>query len=100
MGNKVADRSSNEADFLCILLYLPWRLWKRVVTVAVKRNTTSRRVFRRQGVLEFKRHRFPLTGSRWDKRWLIGRRTKPTFCEFPVFSVAVMEKCCDARREG
>jgi hypothetical protein len=35
-----------------------------------------------------------------DIRWLIGRRTKPTFCVFAVFSVAVMEKCCDARREG
>jgi hypothetical protein len=41
-------------------------------------------------------HRLPLTGSRWDIRWLIGRRTKPTFCVFPVFSVAVMEKCFDA----
>jgi hypothetical protein len=49
MGHKVADRSSNEADFLCILLYLPWRLWKRVVTVAVKGNTISGRVFRRHG---------------------------------------------------
>jgi hypothetical protein len=36
----------------------------------------------------------PLTASRWDFRWVIGRRTKPTFCVFPVFSVAVMEKCC------
>jgi hypothetical protein len=27
---------------------------------------------------------------------MIGRRTKPTFCIFFVFSVAVMEKCCDA----
>jgi hypothetical protein len=27
---------------------------------------------------------------------MIGRRTKPTFYGFPVFSVAVMEKCCDA----
>jgi hypothetical protein len=70
------------------------------VTVAVKRDTFFGRVFRRQGLPEFKRHRLPLTGSRWDKRWLIGRRTKPTFCVFPVFSVAVMEKCCDARREG
>jgi hypothetical protein len=26
---------------------------------------------------------------------VVGRRTKPTFCEFPVFCVAVMEKCCD-----
>jgi hypothetical protein len=40
-------------------------------------------------------HRLPLTGSRWDLRWVIGRRTKPTFSELPVFSVAVMGKCCD-----
>jgi hypothetical protein len=33
----------------------------------------------------FQRHRLPLTGSRCDIRWLIGRRTKPTFCVFPVF---------------
>jgi hypothetical protein len=82
MGHTVADRSSNEADFLCILLYLAWRLWKRLVTVAVKGITISGHVFRRQGVPEFKRHRLPLTGSRWDKRWLIGRRTKPTSCVF------------------
>jgi nitrate reductase NapE component len=25
---------------------------------------------------------------------------KPTFCVFPVFSVAVMEKCCDACGDG
>jgi hypothetical protein len=96
----MADRSSNEADFLCILLYLAWRLWKSVVTLAVTGNTIYGRFHFFQRVPEFKRHRMPLTGSRWDIRWLIGRRTKPTFCVFPVFSVAVMEKCCDARREG
>jgi hypothetical protein len=100
MGHKMADRSSNEADFLCILLYLAWRLWKSVVTVAVKCNTISGRDFRRHVVPEFERHRLPLTGSRWVKRWLIGRRTNPTFYVIFVFSVAVMEKCCDARREG
>jgi hypothetical protein len=100
MGHKMADRSSNEADFLCILLYLAWRLWKSVVTLAVKGNTNSGRSFLFQRVPEFERHRLPLTGSRWDIRWLIGRRTKPTFCVFPVLSVAVMEKCCDACREG
>jgi hypothetical protein len=78
----MADRSSNEADFLCILLYLAWRLWKSVVTLAVTGNTISGRVFRHQRVPEFQRHRLPLTGSRWDIRWLIGRRTKPTFCVF------------------
>jgi hypothetical protein len=46
MGHTVADRSSNEADFLCILLYLAWRLWKGVVTLAVTGNTISGRVFR------------------------------------------------------
>jgi hypothetical protein len=52
------------------------------VTLVVTGNTISGRVFRRQRVPEFERHRLPLTGSRWDKRWLIGRRTKPTFCVF------------------
>jgi hypothetical protein len=99
MALKIADRSSNEADFLCILLYLAWRFWKSVVTLAVTGNTIYGRLFFFQRVPEFERHRLPLTGSRWDIRWLIGRRTKPTFCVFPVFSVAVMEKCCDARRE-
>jgi hypothetical protein len=93
MGHTVADRSSNEADFLCILLYLAWRLRKRVVTVAVKGNTTSGRDSLFQRVPEFEGQRLPLTGCRWDIRWLIGRRTKPTFCVIPVISVAVMEKC-------
>jgi hypothetical protein len=42
----------------------------------------------------------PLTASRWDIRWVIGRRTMPTFCVFPVISVAVMDKCCDACGNG
>jgi hypothetical protein len=45
MGHKMADRSSNEADFLCILLYLAWRLWKSVVTLAVTVNTIYGRHF-------------------------------------------------------
>jgi hypothetical protein len=81
-------------------LYLAWRLWKSVVTLAVTGNTISGRVFRRQRVPVFQRHRLPLTGSRWDIRWLSSRGTKPTFCVFPVFSVAVMEKCCDACGDG
>jgi hypothetical protein len=70
------------------------------VTLAVTRITISGRVFRRQRVPVFQRHRLTLTGSRWDIRWLIGRRTKPTLCVFPVFSVAVMEKSCDACGDG
>jgi hypothetical protein len=100
MGHKMADRSSNEADFLCILLYLAWRLWKSVVTLAVTGNTLSGQVFLFQRVPEFKGHRLPLTGSRCDIRTLIGRRTNPTFCVIFVFSVAVMEKCSDACFHG
>jgi hypothetical protein len=96
LGQTMADRSSNEADFLCILLYLAWRLWKSVVTLAVTGNTIYGRFHFFQRVPEFKRHRMPLTGSRWDIRWLIGRRTKPTFCVFSVLDEAFTEKCCDA----
>jgi hypothetical protein len=82
--------------FSVYFLYLAWRLWKSVVTLAVTGNTICGMDFRRQRVPVFQRHRLPLTGSRWDIRWLIGRGTKPNFCVFPVFSVAVKEKCCDA----
>jgi hypothetical protein len=77
-------------------LYLAWRLWKSVVTLAVNRNSIQSRVFRRQRILVFQRQRLPLTGSRWHLRWVIGRRTKPTFCVSPVFSMAVMAKCCNS----
>jgi hypothetical protein len=66
IGQTVADRSSNEADFLCILLYLAWRLWKSVVTLAVKGNTICGQIFLSQKVPEFEWHRLPLTGSRSD----------------------------------
>jgi hypothetical protein len=56
MGPTVDDRSSNEADFLCILPYLARRLWKRAVTLAVSDNTTSGLPFWRQRVPEIKRH--------------------------------------------
>jgi hypothetical protein len=41
----MADRSSNEADFLCILLYLAWRLCKSVVTLVFTVITISGRIF-------------------------------------------------------
>jgi hypothetical protein len=70
------------------------------VTLAATLNTIFGRVFRRHKVLAFLGHRLPLTGSRWQIPWLIGRRTKPICCVFPVFSVVVMEKCCDACGDG
>jgi hypothetical protein len=45
IGHTVADRSSNEADFLCVSLYLACRLWQSVVTLAVTDNTVRRSGF-------------------------------------------------------
>jgi hypothetical protein len=100
MGHTVADRSSNEADFLCILLYLAWRLWKSVVTLAVTGNTISGRVFRRQRVPEFMGIdcRWPEVDGTYDG-WSVVERSRLSVY-FAVFSVAVMEKCCDACRDG
>jgi hypothetical protein len=76
------------------------------VTLAVTESSTSGRVLwlQRMQVIHrvpvSQRHRLPLTASRWDIRWLIGRRTKPTicvfFCVFPVISMWVLAKCCAA----
>jgi hypothetical protein len=66
------------------------------VTLVVKGSIISGIVIWRHRVPEFKGHRLPLTASRWDIRWLIGRRTKPSFSVFSVLYVEVMEKCCDA----
>jgi hypothetical protein len=71
-----------------------------VLTLAVKGSVISGIVFWTHRMPEFKKHRLPLIGSRCNIRWLIGRRTKPTFCVFFEFSVVVMEKGCDVRREG
>jgi hypothetical protein len=56
------------------------------VTLAVTGNTIAGQVFRLYRVPVFQRHRLPLTGNRWDIRWLSSRRTKATFCVFPVFA--------------
>jgi hypothetical protein len=39
-------------------------------------------------------------GSRLNIRLVSYSGKTPTFCVFPVFSVAVMEKCCDACGDG
>jgi hypothetical protein len=66
------------------------------LTLAVTETTYSGKVSLRRKMTVFERHRLPLTVSRWDIRWLIGRRTKPTSCVFLVFSKAFMEKCFEA----
>jgi hypothetical protein len=66
------------------------------VALAVIVDTVCGRVLQRQSMLVFEYHRFTLTGCRLDKRRLSGRGRTTTFCVFPVFSVAVKEKSCDA----
>ena len=63
-------------------------------------NTISGGDGRRQCVPVFDWHRLPLTGSRLDLFWVSGGGMKPTLCVFGVFSVAVVEKCCDACGDG
>jgi hypothetical protein len=70
------------------------------VTLATTVRTISDRVFRRNRVSDFPGHRLPLTGSRWDIRRLIDRRTKPTSCVLQVCSVAAKAKSCDACGDG
>jgi hypothetical protein len=70
------------------------------VTRAVTWNTISGRDFRRCRLAVCHWHRMPLTGSRCDIRVKSYCGMTPTFCVFPVSSVAVMEKCCDACGDG
>jgi hypothetical protein len=51
--------------FLCLAL----RLWQSILRHAVRGNSLSGRIVRRQRVPVFERHRLPSTGSRWDIRW-------------------------------
>jgi hypothetical protein len=76
--------------------YLAWRLWKKVVALAVILDTVSGRVLRRQSMPVFEWHRLTFIGCRLDKRRLSGRGRTTIFCVFPVFSVAVIEKSCGA----
>jgi hypothetical protein len=70
------------------------------VTFAVTEKTSSGRVVWRQTMPIFWEHRLSFTGNRWDIRRLSARVKTPTLCVFPVFSVAVMEECCDACGDG
>jgi hypothetical protein len=50
------------------IVYLAWRLWQSVLRLAVRGNSISGRVVRRQRVPVFEEHRLPSTASRWDIR--------------------------------
>jgi hypothetical protein len=89
-----------ERHRLCVYFLYLHGGYGKVLTLSVTRKATSSLVVRGRRSLLSQVHRLPLTGSRWDIRWLSGRGRTPTLCLFRVFSVAVMEKCCDARGDG
>jgi hypothetical protein len=66
------------------------------VTLAVTGNNIYGRLCRRWRVTVFQWRRLALTRSQRNLRLVSYSGKTPTFCVFPVFSVAVMEKCCDA----
>jgi hypothetical protein len=74
-------------------VYLAWQLWKSVLRLAVRGNSISGRVVRRQRVSVFEGHRLPSTGMSMghtvgELSWKNG--------DFCVFSVAAMAKCFEA----
>jgi hypothetical protein len=91
---------SGKTPTFCVFLYLAWRLWKSVLTLAVTRTTISGRVFRRSRMSVSQRHRRLLTEIDEIYGWQVAVQRRLTLCVFPVFSVAVMEKCCDACGDG
>jgi hypothetical protein len=62
-----------------IFVYLAWRFWQSVLRLAVRGNSISGRVVRRQRVPVFEGHRLPSTGSRWYTRWVSCRGNSPIF---------------------
>jgi hypothetical protein len=59
-----------------IFVYLAWRLWQSVLRLAVRGNSISGRVVRRQRVPVFEMNRLPSTASQRGKRW-VSCRGKP-----------------------
>jgi hypothetical protein len=68
MGYRVGELHWKDHDFLGISCFQRVRLWKSVVTLAVKGNTIIGRSFRRYRMRVYQEHREQLTGSRWDIR--------------------------------
>ena len=54
------------------------------MTLGATGNTISGRVVGRQCVTVFDWHRLPLTGCRFDIRWVSGGGKQPTLCVFRV----------------
>jgi hypothetical protein len=62
-----------------IFVYLAWRLWQSVLRLAVRGNSISVRVVRRQRVPVFEMNRLPSTASQREKRRVSLRGKTPIF---------------------
>jgi hypothetical protein len=69
MGHTVGEMSWKKRGFCLFSL----SLWQSVLRLAVRGNSISGRVVRRQRVPVFEWHRLLSTGSRWYIRWVSGR---------------------------
>jgi hypothetical protein len=78
-GSRWAERWVSFRGKTPIFVHLAWRLWQSVLRLAVRENSISGRVVRRQRVPVFEGHRLPSTASRRDKRWVNGRGRTPIF---------------------
>jgi hypothetical protein len=67
-GSRRDIRQVSCRGITCILVYLAWRLWQSVLRLAVRGNSISDQVVRRQRVPVFEEHRLLSTASRWDTR--------------------------------
>jgi hypothetical protein len=70
------------------------------VTLAVTGNTIPGHAVWRQRMWVSPKHRLSFIRSRWNIRWQSGREKTPTLCVFPVITVAVIKKFCDACGDG
>jgi hypothetical protein len=78
-GSRWAERWVSFRGKTPNFVHLAWRLWQSVLRLAVRENSISDRVDRRQRVPVFEGHRLPSTASRRDKRWVNGRGRTPIF---------------------
>jgi hypothetical protein len=99
-GHTVAERSWKDADFVCIPVFSVAVMEKCCDACGDGEYYFRSSCLASEGADVSRWHRLPLTGNRWDILWLSGRGKTPTLCVFPVFSVAVMEKCCDPCGDG
>jgi hypothetical protein len=80
-------------------LYLAWRLWKSVVTLAVSGILFPVGFSALQGV-SVSEASTAVDRFRRDIRFVSYSGNTPTFCVFPAFGVPVMEKCCQPCGDG